>query len=557
MSAKLNVLSLSLLLSIPLASSALERTTLLPPDAQTYVRVSNTTNFWNKLKQSSLGKLWVDQQFQDFIGNPDAETWQELIFEGDTDAESKMLVEQVNMLKGEVILAFGMDMEDPCIIAAMDAADFQRSLEMDEKLVEITEEPLEIVRSTFQDVKITEHIKSGGTPGKDSSWQAHVGTTFVLGYSREWIERCIVQLKKEEIKEPEGNPVCNLNLPISKLIQKFIEDEKKDSANNPSMLDTELIFEALGLMGIESYQLKVELKEAEMVVDSNLLVSDLNKGIFSILDLQPSELPSVGFIPENIASFEVGRANLLRFWQEIPAVLTTAMPTMKPQFDMILAIFQQQAGINFEQDLLANLGTEYISFSVVDGSKQTSTVAVELKDGMAFKTGLETALSSPALQPQLAAALEIEEFLDHTIYTVKNTEPGNPIAFSVTGEYFLYGHPAGIRQVIRCENSDAPTAGSYENAPLVKGMRQHVPARAFGFGAVDWKKNMAIVIRELTKPEVSQGFLQGWAKSGSALPPPDFGKLPPADHIASFFNVSYQYAEATPNGIHQKVILKY
>ena len=37
----------------------------------------------------------------------------------------------------------------------------------------------------------------------------------------------------------------------------------------------------------------------------------------------------------------------------------------------------------------------------------------------------------------------------------------------------------------------------------------------------------------------------------------DFNKLPAADHIASFFNVSYQYAEATDSGLHQRIILKY
>jgi len=553
----LKTLSLSLLLSIPLASTALERVSLLPPDAQTYVRVSNTTNFWSKLKQSSVGKLWADQQFQDFLGNPDAETWQDLFLEGESDAESEMLAEQLKMLKGEVIIAFDMEMEDPYIIAAMTGDDFLRSLEMDAKLIEITEEPFEIVKSTFQDVEVIQHIENGGTPKEESSWQAHVGTTFVLGHTREWVEKCIVQLKKEAALEPEGNPDCTLNLQLSDMIRKFIEEEKEGSAGTPDSMNTELLFDALGLMGTDRYSLKIELKDTEMVADSNLHASDLDKGIFTLLDLQPSELPTVGFIPENIASIEVGRFNLLRFWQEIPNVLATAMPAIKPQFDMIVAMLQQQAGINFEQDLLANIGTEYFSFTVAEGDKQISTIAVELKDGMAFKTGLETALAAPALQPQVAAGLEIEEFLGHTIYTIKGTDPGNSIAFGVASDYLLYGQPDGIRQVIRNESSDTATTDSFERSPLVKGLRQHVPPGAFGFGAIDWKKHMAVIVRELSKPEYIAIMQQNWAKSGSPLPPPDFDKLPPANHIASFFNVLYQYAEATDDGIHQRIILKY
>ncbi len=548
---------LSILLALPLAALALERTELLPDDAQSYIRVSNTTNFWSKLKQSSIGKLWVDPQFQDFLGNPEAEVWEEFFFDGETDAEDDVFIEQFKMLQGEVILAFDMELEDPCIIAAMTQEDFLRSLEMDEKLQGIAEEPFEILKSSFQGVEIIQHIDDGGTPDEESAWQAHINNTFVLGYTKEWVEKCIVQLQKETVKEPEGNPVCTLNLPLSGMFRKLIEEEKEESGDDPDPVNLELLFNALGLMGIENYSLKIELKETEMVADSNLLVSDLTKGIFTILDVQPSELPTVGFIPENIASLEVGRFNLLRFWQEIPNVIATAMPEVKPQFDMILAMFQQQAGIDFEQDLLAHIGTQYLSFSIAESDRQVSAIAVELKDGAAFKTGLESLLAAPALKPQLESVLETEEFLDHTIHTVKSDDPESAAAFGVMGGYLLYGQPDGLRQVIRSESSDAAANPSFEHSLLVKGLRQHVPPRAFGYSAIDWKKNMDVLVRELDKPEYVAAMQQNWAKSGSPLPPPEIDKLPPVDHIASFFNVSFQYTEATDTGLHQKIILKY
>jgi len=552
MSAKLKILSLSILFALPLASPALERVALLPPEAQSYVRISNTTNFWSKLKQSSVGKLWTDPQFQTFLGNPDAETWKELIFEDDYDAEDKVFMEQMKMLKGEVILAFDQEMEDPYVIAAISESDFLKSLEMDEKLREITDEPFEIVKSTFQDVQIIQYIEDGGTEDEESSWQAYLNETLVLGYTQEWVEKCIVQLKKEEIKEPTGNPVANLNIPLSSLLSTLAEEEDAATA-----MKTELLLEALGVTGIENFSLKLELKETEMVADSNLRVDDLTKGIFSILDTQPSELPTVTFIPEDISSLEVGRFNLLRFWQEIPVTLSTAMPAVKPQFDMIVAMLQQQAGINLEQDILAHLGTQYLSFSQAKGDIQTTVVAVELKNSMAFKTGLETALSAPALQPQVASGLEIEEFLGHTLYTVKGGDPENPVAFGISGDYLLYSQPDGLRQAIRSQSSDAAANTAFEHSELVKGLRQHVPPRAFGFSAIDWKKNMDVMVREISKPEYVAIMQQSWATSGSPLPPPDFSKLPSADHIAAFFNVSYQYIEATGDGLHQQFILKY
>lgn len=550
MSRCIKTITISIFLSLPLASFSLERAALLPPQAQMYVRVSNTVTFWDKLKKSSLGKLWVDPQFQDFIGNPDDEVWHELFFQGDSKAEDQVFLEQMKMLNGEVVLAFDLKTDHPYIIAAMSKEDFIRGLELDDKLRDVVKDPFEVVKSTFQNVEIIEHIENVGTPDQVSSWQAHVDNTFFLGYSREWVEKSIVRLKKDEIREPEGNPVITFNLPLSQMIQQELIDDGADESERAML-------EAMGILGIELFTSTIELKDDEMVANNILGISDLRKGLFNLLDVQPSELPTVTFIPDNIASLEVGRFNLMQLWQEIPIFLTTAQPEVKPQFDMILAMIQQQAGIDLEQDLLAHLGTKYVAFSVAEGGTQSSVVAIDLEDSMAFKRGLETALSAPAMQPYVATGLELSDFLDHTIYTLKDSDPNDAMGIAVTGDYLIYGDQDGLRQVIRSETSDAAANQAFERSALVKGLRQHITPRAFGYSVVDWKKNMDVIVKELTKAEYVSLIQQNWAKSGSAFPPPDFNKIPPADHIASFFNVSYQYIEAKGNGLHQKVILKY
>jgi hypothetical protein len=523
-------------------------------------RRAGRASFHPNNKKSSFGKLWADPQFQEFMGNPDTESWTELFTGDKTGPEADIIIDQLKMLSGEVIMAFDLEHDDPYLIAAIQEDDFRRSLDMDEQLKEITEDPFDIVKDTFQDVEIIQHISNPGSPDETSSWQAWQNNTLVMGHSKEWVEKCIVQLKKDPVTEPRGNPALNANFPLSKLIKKGILESmagKTAAGQQPSLYNPEELLDALGLMGLESLSFKMELRDAEMVTDANLGVADLTRGIFTILDLEPSDLPSAGFIPGNISSLEVGRFNLLRFWQEIPNVLASAMPSVKPQFDMILTLIQQQAGVDLEQDLLAYIDTKYFSFAVVEDEQPQSVIAVELKDGAAFKAGLESAFAAPAVEPQVSMGLDTEDFLDHTIYAVKNSDPGNPIAFGIAGDYLLYGHPAALRQVIRSETSGAAANKDFERSPLVKGLREHVPPRAFGYSAVDWKQNMAILVRELDKQEFTIAMQQNWAKSGSPLPPPDFNKLPPADHIASFFNVSYQYAEATANGIHQRIILKY
>jgi hypothetical protein len=547
---------LPLLLTLPLASSALQRTDLIPADAQTYVRVSNVTNFLSKLQKSSVGRLWADRQFQDFIGNPDAEIWEELLFDGDKTAEDEMYLEQFKMLKGEVILAFDMEREDLCLIAALTEEDFERSLVLDEKMAEVGEAPFRIIRHTFQDIEVIQHIEAPGTAADDSSWQAHLNHTLVMGDSREWVEKSIVQLKKEAVEEPEGNPVLNLHLPLADFIRDTLLEEQ-DPAQSPMAPDQEVLLESLGLMGIEKLTTRIELQDTEMVADSTLIVTSLNKGVFTLLDLQPAELPAVGFIPENIAMIEVGRFNLLTFWQEIPNVLAVAMPSAKPQFDLMLGLLRQQTGIDIEQDLLAHLGTRYFAFSTLEGESLLSVTAVDLKDSQSFKRSLETALASPALQPQVVMLLETIDFLGHSLYVSKNTAPSEAISFVVMGNYLLYGSPDALRQVIRSESSGTAPSTAFERTDLVMGMRQAVPQTAFGYSALDWKKCMAALIHELTKPDRIRLIQKNWAMRGGPVPPPDFNKLPPADHIASFFNSTYQYVEKSGNGLHQRIILKY
>jgi len=539
------------LVSISLSAVALERKELLPPAAQIYVRVSNISDFGTQLKNSSLGKLWQDPQFQDFMGNPEPEIWMEMLSDEGTDAENEMVLEQFKMLKGEVIIGGDLEQEVPFIIAAMSEEDFKRSLVLDEKLKDSKENGFEIMKSSFQGVEIIQHIEAGGTPQEDSSWQAFVKGTVVMGDSREWVEKSIVRLKKEPIQEPKGNPTFTFNLPLESILQQILEE-----LDGGATEEDQRLMQALGLTDLKNFFFKLELKEDEMVMDSTVQISDLTKGVFTLFDVQPSQFPRIGFVPSTIFSLEIGRIDLLGLWQEIPRIIATAYPTATAQYDMILNMAQQQVGINFEQDLLANLGTQYLSFSELGNEKGSSVFVVELKNPQAFKKSLETMLSAPAIQPQLATVLKLEEFLDHTIYTVKNNTSAAEVAFSLVDNYFVYGTSTDLRSVIR-RASNPQSASSYEQSPLVKGLRTQISSRAFGFSAIDWEKYMTIALKELSKPEYIRLIQQQWVQSGSPLPPPDFEKLPSADHIASFFNRSYQYTEATDDGLHQRIILKY
>ncbi len=546
-----------------LNASALERLSLLPPDSQMHMRISNTAEFFSQLKEAPVGKMWTDPQFQDFAGNPTEQTWIDLLYPEKSEAYKEIMLNQLKMLQGELIVDLNINTNDLYIIATMTDEDYRRSLEQDKKLKELEDNPFETVNDKFQGVKLIRYVYNGGTEEEKSSWQAHLANTLLVGPNREWIERSIIQLKKESPEEPEGSPSINARMQVTGLVQKWIESMDKQSQPAQNASNNKAIFEALGLLEVESITFSFCLEETESVADSTFQISNLDRGLFRLLDTQASTLPTVTFIPETFSAIEVGRVNLLGLWRELPNIITSISPAGKMQFDMIAGMIQQQTQIDIDQDLLSNLDTQYLSFSETDPEtkQQVSVMGMKLKDSTSFKTALETALSAPALQPQVAALLEQETFFEHTIYTIKSQQEGaakEPAAFSVAADYLFYGPPEAIRRVIRTQaGSEVAHNNTFEHSPLVRGLRQHVPNNAFGYSATDLKKQMEHLIKEITNPLAIEAFKKGLKKSDKKWSLPDVSKLPPTDHLASFFNASYQYFEKTDTGLHQRIITKY
>jgi hypothetical protein len=530
-----------------LTTQALERSSLLPPQADITVYISNTTDFINQLKHSSVGKLWMDDEFQNFIGNIDNDMLLEIMFDGEPTEEDRLIIEEMKAIKGEIAVGMGLEAKEPYIIAAMSKEVFLETLETDLKLNAVTENPFEQRQETFQDHTLYQYIYKAGTPDEHSSWQAHTKNTLLVGPSQEWVERTLLELNKEEITEPEGDPRLKISIPVASILNTSLEE------SDPSTLP---IIQALGLMGIQTFRMTVELHKDQMVIDNHCTIDDLNKGLFALLDTEPSTIPTDSFIPENITNFEVGRFNIKQLWQNIPVIMEESEPGSRAQFDLMIGMLNQQLNIDVEQDLLTYLGTKYLYYAIYEGGAQDYVLALELKNPKQFNAGLKSMFNAPALQPVIASSLESIDFIDRTLYIPKQqTNPDQPIAFSVSDGYLLYGTPAGLRQAIR--NLSSETKHNVAQTDLVKGLREKISSKAFGFSAVDWKKSMETLIHQLRESEQFTQLQQNWAQSGSPIPPPDMNNMPSASHIASFFNISYQYIEKSSDGLHQRIYLTY
>ena len=545
----------TLFLALPYGASALSRSELLP-DASFQVSVSGTTNFWNALKTSPFGKLWVDPEFQNFAGHLDQDFFKKTFLQGDTpNPEKEVFIEQVSKMTGEVALAFNEGQQNPCIVAAISQEDYAKVLELDEHLSEILEDNFDLVKSTFQDIEIVKFVPLSGK--REPYWQAWAQDTLLVGWSREWVEKNLVALQKEKPEEPKGNPCLSLKINLRQLLQSW--SKKEDGDLSPEDPDSfQRISKVLGLSGIGVFSMNVEMREHQMRVLSDLEVDDLNVGLFRLIDPTPSEIPQVPFLSADTSALEVGRINLAGLWKAIPEILHSLDPTIEQQFDLVISSFEQQTGLNFTEQILENLDTAYLSYSIEDEGVQKNLLGFELKDGQAFQQTIDSLMANPTVQPQLEVVLETESFLDQPIYLVKNLPPESAVAFAVSGSYLFYGHPDALRQAIRAINRDTPADKPFGASKLAQGLQNFLSPKAFGFSGIDWKKNMRLLIQKIQSQKFAEDFKQGWNRgAGKKIPPPDFSKLPPADHMASFFNRSYQQTQASPTGLHQEIVLEY
>ena len=553
------ILALTLLVALPLATQALERMELLPPNAELRVDLSNSTNLWGQLKNAPLGKLWADPQMREFLNLPaNNQTLLEDIFgkdDGEMDLETKVFLQQIKLLKGEVAFAFTPEQEGPCIVAALGEEEYHELLSLDEELAESGDPaPFTLVKSSFQEVEIVQYIPEDSSE-REPYWQAWTANTLLVGWSREWIEQSIVSLQQEKATEPTGTPKVQLHLGLESLIQEWVKEADGDLAPQAPGTFSGL-FDALGLMGIGDLSIQIELKENQMVVDSTLAVSDLKKGIFALLEPKPVEIPNEPFIPESIVVLETGSINLSALWKQLPDIFNAISPNAKTIFDAILLTTKQQQGIDIETDLIANLGTKYISYSVVNNGVLDNLLAWKLNDSAAFQKALTTLFSAPSIQPKVMASLEAETFLDQTIYLTKNLPENEKEAFSILNGYLFYGSPDALRQAIRTLQSDT-TESSIDSSPLVQGLRKNMLPNASLLNAVNWNEGLKTFLRLLSTPEFQAGFEAGWENSAASKTPPDFSKLPPADHLASFFKNTYQYMRAIPTGLQHRIIFEY
>jgi len=534
---------LLVLAGLPLFANAFERKDLLPNNVEFKFQINSLSAVRNGIEKSPFGRLWNDTKFRDFLGcSSDITIW-DVLMEDEEESLRPLMKEAFGLFSGEIVFGVNPDTEEYCALIGITEKKYKRFLVLNEKILKAQKTPGTTVKSTFQGIEILKVIENN----EDPAFFAWVNGSCITSPKKEWVEKTIMKLKKEAAKEPKANAKIVLSYSVSTILQ-----------NKPNMSEkNRRIYDALGLLGVRNIALSIDFQEDRLVFDGKLDVVDLHKGLFTLLDTQPSPLPKVPFIPKNIYTFDIERINIPSFWKELPNIMTDIDPTILMQFNMGLQMIRQNFGIDIEQDIINHLGTQILSFSCEGSDTPGGIVALELKNEKAFKKSIETLFAHPALQAELAQTFDVKTFLEHTVYSTKEAiSEGKSIAFTFVDGYFVYGMTEQVRNVIRTSNL-AKGASNYESAPLIQSLVSKIPPNAFGYLLIDMKKYLALLADNFQDPIMNSVLTEAFREIDSEVLDIQSSKLPSGDYFASFFKVLYGYSEPSPTGLHSRFILEY
>jgi len=581
-----------------------ERSALMDPKAHIVFRISNGEAFLKAIKDSPYGKLWNSPEMKPFLNNQSLEhaliksMFLNQVKPSAMDEALELNRKILSMLKGEVIAGFELEKSGKnkyqdkdtefFALAEMDEADYKKIQELFQLESKVIGEKTISQRHTFQEVELIQNITIDTNDdvdvdtdvdsdiddkGEKSDWMAFCGDTFINASNRQWVEQCIVRLKKEVPQKPIGPPIFQIWLPDG-----FINRLVKAKQENEGPPDSATIFRALGfdMLGKVSFEWRMSPLYSEI----NLHVQNKGgkKGLWTVLSKDP--VPHslfLGYVPEDVLSYQVIRLNIHAFWQEIPSMLDTFGPQASAQFRMGLTAASQMLQVDIERDIVANLDTVLASYSQLEGIQDVSLYAWQLRNSMAMEKTLGKLFAEGAwLRRMMKDNFEHLDLQEHKVYSFKipqyqeppdETAPKNlpaikPVSYGITivdGD-LVFGRLNLIRSFIH-GSRDNRTGRKFYQSPLFTQMIQRVPDNAVGYGFSDitqWIKPAVNFFKTLGRKSQGQPPSdedietkgKGERKPGKS-PKPDpldnffknlkFDRLPPPEFLRSFFGPWMSY----------------
>lgn len=576
---------------------AYERQDLIDSTA-VIIRVSNTTDFLKAIEQSSLGQLWNSKEMKPFLNNQSlAQALKEALLQsvyGDKEKLnnkelSHLLWEESKLLKGELVVGISPPnqegKEDFFIMAALDEPAYLKSKAIDERMAELDENMSAPHKQDFQGVDLFRTKRTRPDKTSESEWEAFYGGTLVSSTSREWVERCIVKLKKELPAAPTGPPMLQLRI-TDQVIKYMLEPQDQEAPEEHDTTGEEkqeppppAIFNALGLDHLKYILLDLILEPESMEFQFTVKTKGpAKKGLWTLLTREPVPLNHrLVYVPDDVYNYQVIRLDFNALWKELPEILKSIDPQYVQYLHEVTGMFSQMYKIDLSRDVFGNLAPLITTFSRMQDLDKQELYAWQVRNLDAMEKLLAKLYGEGSLlAAQLQDHLEIQQLHGYKLYSFKTNalKPGEPpgqestyTGISVVDNALVFGSDKLVRSLIQAAaNNKRTISNTLYQLPEYTALMRKVPDDAIGYSITD--------ISQLVQ------FLFGFINNTKMLRVPETGKepdkednqsnplkeffnnlrfdrLPPGDFMASFFSKGITYNRFDGNDLVTHGIFQY
>lgn len=557
----------------------------LMTDVDMIVRCSDSSALVDAIEQSPLGRFWNSPEMAEFRNGKSIEEEIRLALVDEADGENAakirdIYLEQVKMLDGECIL--GLDFSDfdgePAItiVAAMTAADFERSLEMDDLLFELEEVETIKASEDFRGTQIYTYIRKEDD-GDHFIYSAFHEGTVVTSENRAWLEGALIRLMETPAREPEGDPVFSIT-GKARLMDQLQSLLAEQASEEGTPFDIQKLMQSLGFDALGDMDLNICLKEnrAEMAFEVARR-GEWNRGLMVLIPPEPAPTDfRLAYVPEDVASYQVTRLDLNALWLQIPEILRQISPEVQMQFSMGVGAMGGMMNINVNEDLFNNLDRLAYSYACLDDEGQKMVYGLKVKDADAMGRTLRKlfAENSPVVA-QLGDFYRETDVQGHIIHVlqfpmptgVQGDEPVfSEIGLAVVDRALVIGQGSLLEDYVQAAVHNQGVPAFYESRPF-KAMMARLPANACGYGMSDLSAYARFFVnqaREAAQQMESARPARADDDCGDETNPLeslfegfDLARLPSAEVIAGYLGTSDGFSVIDDAGFRSTMTIHY
>jgi hypothetical protein len=570
---KLGAAVLAMMSLAPQADARLEKT--LPKETYGVAQVADIADLQSRLATHPAKDIWLKLTDPNGYFGP---AIKELRSEAakDKNFNLKDFEKLVDFLKtnvnGELLLAVtkikpkekGWDAPVGIIFVADFAA---TEKEVEAYITKLTKDDKNVnsTTSTYQGITLHEYKRSSSRP-PHLGW-AVANKTFVLAPAQELrdVVDAILNGRKNSIADTaiwkrsaaaagKNDFFAFINTPLlTAELRAFVVKQNpkdKDEAPNPLEPDPIHAYDTLALDAVDEIWATYKLTADGLSAKSSLAYKE-KRGLLTLLTLKPLETFVPNYISSNQAGFATAGIDLNQAWKNVETLFQTALPAIKPLFDMQISKLKKDEGLDLRGALFDNFGenlTQVYSISApkTKGKKSRSIGTLGLdglyvigfRDTAKLDALIRTALSKAGHKDAEEALFQIKDFMGVKINRLKESDE---ISFSYAlfdGKLFLaIGEGVLENAIAEFKSPQKPLSKS----PYIQQILRKVPKDASFFTYSDLGNTLAGYFG------IFEAILAVEGKTSKVI---DISKRPKAEDIPW---VSYGYATERGNEIISEV----